>query len=196
MERLLRRRAFGAPPASWRSIIAAGALALAAFSALPSRADDDARFAFPRLQDTTQLDGQNYSYYYVPRLAELNQLVGYLFRTGLVRRNAPDAGAAITRYAAYSCEGTMYVGANAERREAEDIDWSTVTTLHAGPPAGPPSVVIERAAMVSGAVKPLVLYVPDATIRYQLHQALAVLVSECRPRSARDAAPAHDAQGH
>lgn len=90
----------------------------------------------------------------------------------------------------------MYVGPDSERRATEDIDWSSVTALHAGPPAGPPSVVIERAPPAPGAGRPLVLYVPDSTIRYQLHQALAVLVSECRPRNAREAVPSHDGQGH
>src|SRR5271165_5085916 len=69
------------------------------------------RFGFPRMQETAPQDGLDYSYYYVPHLAELNQLVGYLFRTGLVRKDTPDAAATIKRYAAYSCEGTMYLGA-------------------------------------------------------------------------------------
>jgi hypothetical protein len=195
LERVLTRRAAGEPQSFRASIVAGGALAAVLAVGSPCRADDDGRFSFPRLQDTKQLDGQDYSYYYVPHLAELNQLVGYLFRTGLVRKDAPEAAATIKRYAAYSCEGTMYVGAGAEPRASEDIDWSTVTTLHAGPAAAPPSLVIERAPPLSGAAKPLVLYVPDATIRYQLHQALAVLVSECRPRNARETPPPREQRG-
>ena len=179
-----------------RWIAAGWALCLALGSAAPSLADDNANFAFPRLQDTTESDNQGYSYYYVPHLSELNQLVGYLFRSGLVRKDAPDPTAAITRYAAYSCEGTLYVGAGSERGSSEDVDWTRVSALHAGPAAGPPSLVIEREPPAPGAGKPLVLYVPDATIRYQLHQALAVLVSECRPRSAREAAAARERRGN
>jgi hypothetical protein len=158
-------------------------LTLALASAAPSRADET-EWRFPTVDDTTTLDGQSYSYYYVPHLSELNQLVGYLFRSGLIRKDAPDREAAITRYAAYSCEGTLYVGGSTGQPGAEDIDWSRVTALHSGPPAGPPSLVVERGSLAAGG-KPLVLYVPDLAIRYQLHQALAVLVSECRPRSDR-----------
>jgi len=179
-----------------RRIAATGVLLLALGTGAPGRADDDADFGFPQLQDTTPRDGQDYSYYYVPHLSELNQLVGYLFRSGLVRKDAPEPIAAITRYAAYSCEGTMYVGGDAEPRASEDVDWSAVTGLRAGPSTGPPSLVIERTPATSRAGKPLVLYVPDATIRYQLHQALAVLVSECRPRAARTPVAPGDSQGN
>jgi hypothetical protein len=171
-------------------------LLLALASVAPCRADDQVNYRFSSLQDTTELDGQTYSYYYVPRLSELNQLVGYLFRTGLVRKDAPEPAAAITRYAAYSCEGTFYVGADRERGASEDINWSQVSALRAGPAGGPPSLIIERGTPTVTAGKPLVLYVPDATVRYHLHQALAVLVSECRPRSARDTATPHERPGN
>jgi hypothetical protein len=162
---------------------------LLAVAATPCRADDADGFRFPQVHDTSAIDGQSYSYYYVPHLSELNQLVGYLFRSGLVRKDAPEPAAAITRYAAYSCEGTLYVGGTAAPGATEDVDWSAVRALHAGPVTGPPSLVVERGAPTAGAPRPLVLYVPDSTIRYQLHQALAVLVSECRPRERRDRAP-------
>jgi hypothetical protein len=169
---------------------------LALASAAPCRADDEVNYRLPSLQDTTDLDGQTYSYYYVPRLSELNQLVGYLFRTGLVRKDAPEPAAAITRYAAYSCEGTLYVGGDRESGASEDINWSQVSALRTGPAGGSPSLIIERGPPTVSAGKLLVLYVPDATIRYQLHQALAVLVSECRPRSARDTAPPRERPGN
>ena len=167
-----------------RWIAAGWALCLALGSAAPSLADDDANFAFPRLQDTTEPDSQGYSYYYVPHLSELNQLVGYLFRSGVIRKDAPDREAAITRYAAYSCAGTLYVGGDGPGA-AEDVNWSQVTALRSGPPSQPPSLIVERARRADGTSKPLVLYVPDPTIRYQLHQALAVLMSECRPKTER-----------
>jgi hypothetical protein len=167
-------------------------LVLALAGAGACRADDEPQWHFPTVDDTTAVDGQNYSYYYVPHLSELNQLVGYLFRSGLVRKDVPDREAAITRYSAYSCEGTLYVGAGAGPGAAEDINWSQVTALHSGPPSQPPSLIVERAPPADGASKPLVLYVPDPTIRYQLHQALAVLMSECRPRTDRGGTAAHD----
>jgi hypothetical protein len=160
-------------------------LVLALAGAGACRADDGPEYRFPTTGDTSTVDGQSYSYYYVPHLSELNQLVGYLFRSGLVRKDVPDRDAAITRYAAYSCEGTLYVGGGAGPGAAEDVNWSQVTALRSGPVSQPPSLVIERGPSAAGARKPLVLYVPDPTVRYRLHQALAVLVSECRPRGDR-----------
>ena len=179
-----------------RSVAAACAIVVALAPGAPSRADDDTRFSLPGPHDTTQPDDESYSYYYVPRLSELNQLVGYLFRTGLIRKDVPAATAAISRYAAYSCEGTLYVGGEREPRAGADIDWSTVSGLRGGPVDEPPSLVIERAPPAPGGALPLVLYVADATIRYQLHQALAVLVSECRPRDARQVAAPHERRGN
>lgn len=167
-----------------------GTAAFALGASAPTGAGEAVLLSTPRVQDGSELDGQTYSYYYVPRLSELNHLVGYLFRTGLVRKDAPEPAAAIRRYAAYSCEGTLFVGADSEHGSTEDVNWATVTALHAGPAAGPPSLVVEREPPASNAAKPLVLYVPDQTIRYQLHQALAVLVAECRPRPGRDGDPA------
>ncbi len=153
--------------------------------AVPCEADVPPVSRVPAAGDTTTRDAQSYSYYYVPHLSELNQLVGYLFRSGLVRKDAPGRDSAITRYAAYSCEGTLYVGGGPGQGAAEDVNWSLVTGLHTGPVAGPPSLVIERRPSADAAGRPLVLYVPDSSVRYQLHQALAVLVSECRARPER-----------
>jgi len=166
-----RRSAAGCVPAL-------GALLLAIAPFAPSQAGPGTTGA----AGGTAGEQQDYSYYYVPRLSELNRLVGHIFRSGLVSTDAADPATAITRYAAYSCEGTLYAGRDAHARAVEDIDWSAVTALHTGPVAGPPSLIIERVRPARGSVTPLVLYFSDATTRYQLHQALAVLVSECRPR--------------
>jgi hypothetical protein len=173
---------------SRQRLVALGALVLAIAPRAPSVADAGAGLADPRPAAGSAADAQDYSYYYVPRLSELNRLVGYIFRSGLVRMDAPEPTAAITRYAAYSCEGTLYAGGDPGRAASRDIDWSTVTELHAGPVTGPPSLVIERARPVTSPARPLVLYFSDATTRYQLHQALAVLMTECRPGNRRSAA--------
>ena len=140
----------------------------------PCHAGGASIVAVPQLGERTDTDDQNYSYYYVPHLSELNRLVGYILRSGLVRLTAPAPEAAITRYAAYSCDGTLYAGAVPARGVSLDIDWSTVTALRSGPAVGPPSLVIERESTASSLAQPLVLYFADATTRYQLHQALAV----------------------
>lgn len=168
-------------PMRWRAAIVAATCALAAPT--PGHAENGAGAMLARPPDTSA-DDQPYSYYYVPHLSELNQLVGYIFRSGLVRMDAPTT--VIRRYAAYSCEGTLFIGDDAEHATTADVDWSAVTGLRAGPADGLPSLVIERDRP---AVKDLVLYFPDATIRYQMHQALAVLVTECRPNRSRSASP-------
>jgi hypothetical protein len=142
--------------------------------------------ASPRLRDRSAPDGQDYSYYYVPRLSDLNHFIGTLFRSGHVRLDAPAPTFTITRYAAYSCEGTLFIGGDADRGASENIDWSTVTELRSGQAAGSPSLVIDREPQARSTTKPLVLYFSDAATGYYLHQALAVLVTECRPKQARD----------
>jgi hypothetical protein len=180
-----RRLQAGALAVRNSGFVALVAAVLALAGSATCRADGQSDWRFPTVDDPGAVDGQSYSYYYVPHLSELNQLVGYLFRSGLVRMDAADRDAGVTRYAAYSCEGTLYAGGGPGPGTVEDVDWSQVTGLHTGPVSDPASLVVERGPSRDGAVKPLVLYVPDSRIRYHLHQALAVLVSECRPKPGR-----------
>ncbi len=156
-------------------------LALAPFA--PAAADPESDLAFPRLRsDAAGADGQDYSYYFVPRLNDLNHFVGTLFGNGHVRVDEQD-GPAVARYAAYSCQGTLFRAPAIDRSRAEDIDWSTVTELRSARSAGTSSLVISRDASTVAA-KPIVLYFNDQATGYYLHQALAVLVGECHRRTA------------
>jgi hypothetical protein len=150
-------------------------------------ADGTTDLAFPHLSDRQAAEDPGYSYYYVPRLSELNQLVGALFRSGRVHLADPGPAATITRYVAYSCEGTFQLSADADGKNTYNIDWARVTDLRSGPVTAAPSLVIETRPATAPADSPVVLYVADAAIRYELHQALAVLVTECR-RNLWDAA--------
>ena len=105
-------------------------LAVAPFAS--SIADGTADLAFPRLTDRQDTDDPGYSYYYVPRLSELNQLVGALFRSGRVHLADPGPAATITRYVAYSCQGTFQLSADADGDSTYNIDWARVTDLRFG----------------------------------------------------------------
>ena len=149
-------------------------------SMMPARcvATDDTRLDFPQLDAPPSERGPAYSYYYVPRLSEINQRLGGLFQSGRVRLDPKPGAGIVERYAAYSCQGSLHsAGAAAP---VVDVDWATVRTLRRGPGGHGPAIVIERPAPAGGA--PLVLYVSDAATRDLLQEALAVLVTSCRPR--------------
>jgi hypothetical protein len=149
-------------------------------STMPARclATDDPRFDFPQLDAPQEERGPAYSYYYVPRLAEINQRLGGLFQSGRVRLDPKPGAGIIERYAAYSCQGTLHpAGAAAP---VVDVDWTTVRTLRRGPGGHGPAIVIESPGLAGRT--PLVLYVSDAATRDLLQEALAVLVTSCRPR--------------
>jgi len=158
---------------------AAAALWLLA-ATIPARclAADDTRFDFPQLDAPPSERGPAYSYYYVPRLSEINQRLGGLFQSGRVRLDPKPGAGTIERYAAYSCQGTLHpAGAAAP---VVDVDWATVGTLRRGPGSHGPAIVVERPGSAGKA--PLVLYVSDAPTRDLLQEALAVLVTSCRSR--------------
>lgn len=149
-------------------------------STMPARclATDDTRFDFPQLDAPPEARGPAYSYYYVPRLSEINQRLGGLFQSGRVRLDPKPGAGIIERYAAYSCQGTLHPAAAAA--PAVDVDWATVRSLRRGPAGHGPALTVERPPTATGS--PLVLYVSDAATRDLLQEALAVLVTSCRPR--------------
>lgn len=165
---------FAIRPASFTSAV----LALAIVVATPSRADVS-DLAFPRLQDPSSEDHQDYSYYYVPQLSELNQHVGTILRTGRVRLDSPSPAATISHYSAYSCSGTFHLTADTGQTATRDVDWADVTGLRSVRTGPQPSLVIETLRTGGPDHAPLVLYFSDRELRFQLHHAFAVLMTAC-----------------
>jgi hypothetical protein len=161
-------------------IAALWACALATAPVARSDANDTEGLALPKLTAKPDVDDQGYSYYYVPSLSELNQIVGSIFRSGRVRVAAPGADTPVTRYVAYSCEGTLHLSGEDDHEGAYDVDWSAVANLRSESDATVPTLVVEKRPSPVATVRPLVLRFSDATARAQLHEALAVLVTECR----------------
>lgn len=160
--------------------VAARALWLLA-TAMPAvcAATDDTRFDFPQLDAPPEARGPAYSYYYVPRLSEINQRLGGLFQSGRVRLDPKPGAGIVERYAAYSCQGTLHLAA--PTATVVDVDWAAVRTLRRGTGGHGPEIVVERPAPAGKT--PLILYVSDAATRDLLQEALAVLVTSCRTRA-------------
>ncbi|MBS0394811.1 MAG: hypothetical protein JSR54_09300 [Proteobacteria bacterium] len=155
------------------------AVAAACLAAMAAGADEPAA-ALPALRAPIEDTEQNYSYYYVPRLSELNQLVGSLMRGTRLRTVQEQPPGFVQRYAAYSCQGTFFIGEANRPAVARDIDWAAVRGLRIERGGAEPALVIETATPARPEPESLLLYAADATVRYELHQMLAVLVSECR----------------
>ncbi len=157
-----------------------GAVLTAACLAASVAGAEEPAAGLPVLRAPVEDTEQNYSYYYVPRLAELNQLVGSLMRGTRLRTDEEQPPGFVQRYAAYSCQGTFYLGEANRPPVAKDIDWAAVRDLRIERGGEEPALVIETATPARPEPESLLLYAADATVRYELHQMLAVLVSECR----------------
>jgi len=162
--------------------LAAGVVLLAAL-AMPALcgAADEPRFDFPQLDAPPEERGPGYSYYYVPRLSEINQRLGGLFQSGRVRLGPDPGSEVVARYAAYSCQGTLHLAVTPTPAASVDVDWRVVRTLRRGPGEHGPSILVEHPN--SAGAQSLVLYVSDVASRDLLQEALAILVTACRPHA-------------
>ena len=167
----------------WAALALAAAMIFLGVSPGAWAARRDAEAVMPRNTQPSTADDQPYSYYYVPRLGGLNQVVGALLRNVGLRTEAAASPVTIARYAAYTCAGTFYVGGPGASPAAIEVDWTTVRGLRAGTDAGGPTLVVELGPGRDGAVSQLVLSVAEPGRRYRLQQMLAILYSECHGRA-------------
>jgi hypothetical protein len=175
--------------ARWGIAAAVATGAVLALGGGPAAADPDATTPLPRHPQPSSADDQPYSYYYVPRLGGLNQVVGALLRNSRLQIALDAPPVAVARYAAFSCAGIFYLKDAAAGTAGIEVDWSMVRELRAGADGTAGGLVIERAEPAGGDSR-LLLYVDDPVRRYRLQQMLAILYSECRGRARTAPVPA------
>jgi hypothetical protein len=162
----------------------AGLLLVSIVAAVPA----DATGAATIEMSADTADELPYSYYYVPRLAEVDRMLGDLVRAGHIGAPLGAHQVWYERVAAYGCDTTLTAAAGAV---SVDIDWGAVTLVGIDPYAEQPTVFIRVSAPAGSdgsqrtGAETVRFLANDRESRDRLAYAMTVLMDACPEPSTR-----------